>query len=85
MLLHFYGTECPHCDNMKPLIEQLKRETGVFIDSRETWHNEENAKMLAKYDKGFCGGVPFFYNPENGKHICGEATIEELRDWAGKQ
>ena len=83
-LINFYGTECPHCENMKPLIEQLKRETGAFIEEREVWHDEKNAAILKKYDKGVCGGVPYFYNTETGKSICGEATIEELKEWAGK-
>lgn len=82
MLINFYGTECPHCENMKPLIEKLKRETGVFIESREVWHDEKNAEILKRYDKGACGGVPFFYNTETGKSICGESSYEELLNWA---
>jgi hypothetical protein len=26
--------------------------------------------------------VPFFYNTDNKKFVCGEATYEELKDWA---
>jgi len=81
-LLSFYGEECPHCQTMEPLIEQLQNETGLKVDRLEVWHNEENLKTLQSYDKDLCGGVPFFYNTENKKWICGEATLEELTSWA---
>lgn len=81
-LLEFYGTECPHCVDMKPLLQKLEKELGVKIDSFETWHNEENEKKRQEYDKDFCGGVPFLYNTKTDKWICGEASYEELKEWA---
>ena len=84
MLINFYGKECPHCVAMKPLIEQLRKEAGVAIEELEVWHNEENANKLDDYDKGKCGGVPFFINTDTGATICGETSYEELRSWAGK-
>ena len=83
-LLSFYGRECPHCVTMEPIIEKLQKETGVKVDRLEVWYNEDNAKILATYDKDFCGGVPFFFNTETKKWICGEASYEELKAWAGK-
>ena len=35
-----------------------------------------------EYDKDYCGGVPFFYNTETNKWICGETDYEELKKWA---
>ncbi len=84
MLLNFYGKECPHCHEMTPIIEKLEKETGVKVDRLEVWHDEENMKTMEKYDKNLCGGVPFFFNTDNGKFVCGEATIDELKTWAGK-
>lgn len=82
-LKHFYGTECPHCERMVPIIAQLEKENGLTVEHLEVWHNEENAKLLTSYDSdGACGGVPFFINTQTGKTICGEATLEELKDWA---
>ena len=80
-LLEFYGKECPHCVAMMPLIESLKKE-GIEIETYETWHNEDNAKMLAEHDKGRCGRVPFFINTESGEIICGGTDEETLRKWA---
>ena len=82
MLLFFYGQECSNCHTMFPLVEKLEKETEVKIEKYETWHNEENAKKLSQYDQGFCGGVPFFFNTETKKHICGETSYEELKEWA---
>lgn len=84
MLLNFYGKECPHCHEMEPLVDQLQKETGVMVDRLEVWHNDENMKTMEKYDKNLCGGVPFFFNTETNKFICGEASYDELKTWAGK-
>ncbi|KKR47266.1 MAG: hypothetical protein UU22_C0002G0013 [Parcubacteria group bacterium GW2011_GWA2_40_8] len=81
-LLEFYGTECPHCIKMRPLIERLEKETNMKVEQYETWHNEQNARLLEQYDKGYCGGVPFFYNTLSNKWICGAVPYEELKSWA---
>lgn len=81
-LLEFYGTECIHCNEMKPLVEKLEKEEGVKIEKLEVWHNAANAKLMEKYDQGKCGGVPFFYNTKTGKWICGSTSYENLKKWA---
>ena len=81
-LLEFYGTECPHCINMRGLVERLEKEEGIKVDSMEVWHNKENEKRLLELDKGFCGGVPFFYNLKTEKWICGDADYDTLKKWA---
>jgi len=82
MLLEFYGKECSHCINMRRLVEQLEREIDVTVERHETWHDPENAKKMEEYDKGLCGGVPFFYNTNTHKWLCGESSYEELKEWA---
>jgi hypothetical protein len=52
---------------MDPLVERLEKEEGVNIGKLEVWHNEANAKLMREYDKGYCGGVPFFFNKKTGK------------------
>lgn len=83
MLIDFYGKECPHCIRMMPLVERLEKEAGLKVERLEVWHDQENAKKLEEYDKGQCGGVPFFINTETGAIICGEAPYEKLKAWAG--
>ncbi len=81
-LLEFFGAECPHCHQMDPLVERLESEEGVKVARLEVWHNEANAKLMREYDKGYCGGVPFFFNKKTGKWICGSADYERLKKWA---
>jgi len=73
MKYFFYGTECPHCHVMLPLVEKLNKQ-GAKIEILETWHNAENAKKLETFDTGLCGGVPFFYNATSKKFLCGKAA-----------
>lgn len=82
MLLEFYGRECPHCHTMDPLISRLEKETDAKIERYEVWHDEKNARKMEEYDKGLCGGVPFFFNTDSKKHICGEDSYENLKNWA---
>lgn len=81
-LLEFYGTECPHCLRMHPLVERLEKKTKLKVQKFEVWHNEENARKMEEYDKNYCGGVPFFYNFKTGKWICGATDYENLKGWA---
>jgi len=67
---------------MVPLVERLEAEEDVNVAKLEVWHNDANAKLMKEYDKGYCGGVPFFINKKTGKWICGEADYEQLKKWA---
>ncbi|MEE9594434.1 MAG: hypothetical protein V3V92_03445 [Candidatus Hydrothermarchaeales archaeon] len=81
-LIEFYGTECHFCNHMDPLLERLEDEEGIKIKKIEVWHNEANAKLFRDFDKGYCGGVPFFYNKRTDKWICGAMDYEDLKKWA---
>lgn len=81
-LYMFYGTECVHCHEMIPLVDRLEKEEHVKVTRLETWHNSLNAKKLADFDKGSCGGVPFFYNDVTKKSLCGATSYEKLKAWA---
>jgi ribosomal protein S27AE len=81
-LLEFFGKECPHCSAMLPLSERLQNEEGMKVQQYEVWHNDENGKLMKKYDQNRCGGVPFFYNTHTEKWLCGGVTYEKLREWA---
>lgn len=81
-LIQFYGTECVHCHEMNPLVERLEKELGAKVKKVEVWHNSKNAEWLRKVDKIGCGGVPFFYNENTGKALCGAVGYETLKRWA---
>jgi len=78
----FYGTECVHCHRMMPLVDKLEKETGSMIRKIEVWHNAKNAKLLEEKDTINCGGVPFFFNENTKKVICGAVPYETLKRWA---
>lgn len=80
-LLEFYGDTCPHCIEMKPMVEKLEKELGVTVEKIEVWNNEENAKRLEGIDKGLCGGVPFFFDDERKRFICGSTDEETMKAW----
>ncbi|MAG47884.1 hypothetical protein CL617_04725 [archaeon] len=81
-LVEYYGTACPHCVEMAPLIEKLEKEEKIKIKKLEVWHNAANAKKFQEADNGFCGGVPFFINTKTGKKVCGSMTYAKLKAWA---
>lgn len=82
-LLFFYGLECPHCIAMEALVDKLEAE-GCHIKKVEIWHNKENEKFFESLDVGddACGGVPFFYNENTKKTLCGEVKYKEIKEWA---
>jgi thiol-disulfide isomerase/thioredoxin len=81
-LLEFFGNGCPHCERMKPLVSRLLEEQKIEVEALEVWENDANAEKMAEFDKGLCGGVPFFYNTETKGFICGQTSYEELERWA---
>ena len=82
MLLEFYGRECPHCKRIRPFLERLEK-SGTEIKRFEVWHNEDNAKLMEKYAKDKCLGVPFLFNTETQDFICGEDSYKRIKEWAG--
>lgn len=89
-ILEFYGTECPWCMKMIPVIEKLENEEGVKITKYEIWHNKENVKKMMEYEEiltKVCGGsiaVPSFVNLKTNEALCGYQDYESFRSWALK-
>ncbi len=67
---------------MEKTARDLEVKEGVSIERKEVWHNKENLKICEALDNGCCGGVPFFYNTETKKFVCGECPYDELKEWA---
>ncbi|MDP2631488.1 MAG: thioredoxin family protein [Candidatus Uhrbacteria bacterium] len=81
-LLEFFGETCPHCIEMIPLVEKMEKENKVNVEKFEVWNSDENAKKMEEYDTGLCGGVPFFYNTDSKKFLCGSSDYDALVAWA---
>jgi len=80
-IVYYYGTECPHCQEMMKFLEENKVAEKVNFNKKEIWHNKDNAKeMMEKV--GECGlnkdevGVPFLY--AKGKCFMGTPDVEEF-------
>ncbi len=67
---------------MAPLVDRLEKEEGIKVEKYETWHNPANEAKRDECDQGYCGGVPFFWNTETKKWICGSTEYEDLKKWA---
>jgi hypothetical protein len=82
----FVGTECPHCDRMRPLVAKLQFETGIRLEEWDVWKDERSYRLMENYiaeikDKD-CDGIPFFYNTKSGAYLCGEVSYKKLKAWA---
>lgn len=82
----FIGTECPHCESMRPLLAKLTFDTGLVIEERDTWKNKSDYRLMENYqevvgDKD-CDGIPFFYNTKTDGYLCGEVNYKTLKKWA---
>lgn len=85
-IVEFYGAECPHCNNMKPIVSQVENETGVSFTKLEVWHNTTNQDVFqhyADYVNRDCGvmGVPTFLSLATNQSKCGEMNESELKDF----
>jgi hypothetical protein len=89
--IEFYGAECPHCNNMKPIVAQVENETGVQFDKLEVWHNDTNRELYLKYANYLmrdCGlpnnntiAVPAFLSLKTNNSICAERSVDELKNF----
>lgn len=86
MLYEFYGEECPHCQRMLKLTDKIMKDfPDVHIERMEIWHDKANMELVKEYDTDdTCGGIPFYYDTETKKWLCGEVAYEELKGWVGK-
>lgn len=49
VIYFFWGKECPHCEEERRFLEQMKRSQPYLeIRDYEVWHNRENAGMMAQ-------------------------------------
>eukprot|EP00304_Pavlova_gyrans_P004415 CAMPEP_0206053892 /NCGR_PEP_ID=MMETSP1466-20131121/36819_1 /ASSEMBLY_ACC=CAM_ASM_001126 /TAXON_ID=44452 /ORGANISM="Pavlova gyrans, Strain CCMP608" /LENGTH=126 /DNA_ID=CAMNT_0053429079 /DNA_START=1 /DNA_END=377 /DNA_ORIENTATION=- len=68
---------------MVPYIRRVEKECGCKIRRFETWSHPEHEKLRQICDsRAGCGGVPFFYNKETRRWICGATTYDNLKRWA---
>jgi hypothetical protein len=80
-LLYFRGETDKYSEMMEPLNRELARE-GFNMKRFEVWYNTRNTELMQHLDLGRCGGVPYYYNKNTKRFICGATDINNLRNWA---
>lgn len=82
-LLFFYGKGCSYTSKVEPFIFELESVLGKRVQRLETWHDDANRNLYAEVGgHRDCGGVPFFYNRETKKSMCGAVALDALKCWA---
>jgi len=78
-IIYYYGTECPHCQEVLKYMDENDIYNKVDFIKKEVWHNKNNGKELNEAAQK-CGldpsdiGVPFVY--ANGKCLMGGPDVE---------
>lgn len=85
--IEFYALECPHCQNMIPVVAQVENETGVSFEQLEVWHNDTNHQVFVSYNDSILRdcpgelGVPTFFSLQTNKSVCGDQTADNLKQF----
>ena len=75
---YFYGEGCPHCANVKPVLESLAQKyPDLNIQRFEVWYNREDAarfqEVSTAYDVPEPWGVPAIFIGE--KYFVGDTSV----------
>ncbi|MGI6324659.1 MAG: hypothetical protein ACOXZS_01775 [Bacilli bacterium] len=73
----FWGNGCPHCENEKEVLAELKKEYPITIYDYEVWYNKENQELLDKVGEYFdinINGAPFTVIGNN--YFVGFSTVQ---------
>jgi glutaredoxin len=77
-IILFYGTECPHCQEVERYLNENKISEKVQFSQREIFHDQANSALLVEKAKS-CNvnldnlGVPFLWS--EGQCIMGQQEI----------
>jgi thiol-disulfide isomerase/thioredoxin len=79
-LIYFYTDDCEICKTMDPELKKLEDRYDNEIMKVNVEEGEDERALFDELALDECGGVPFLYNQENQKFICGFATAEQIED-----
>lgn len=80
-IIYYYGTECPHCQEVLKYMDENDIYSKVDFIKKEVWHDKDNGKELTEAAQK-CGldpsniGVPFVY--ADGKCLMGGPDVKEF-------
>jgi len=83
-LQFFYGDTCPFTAKVEPAVKKMEDSLNVRLTRYEVYKQPDNKKLLVTNPVWAekCGGVPFFLNIKTGAVLCGQASVEDLQNWA---
>mgnify|MGYP002400114442 CR=1 FL=1 len=79
-LIYFYTEDCKICKDMEPELKKLEEKYDSEIMKVNVEEGEDERNLFDELALDECGGVPFIFNQENYKSICGFATAEDIED-----
>ncbi|MFH1501242.1 MAG: hypothetical protein ABIE22_04830 [archaeon] len=75
---YFYGLGCPHCENIKPVLDQLEQDYPQYTFHRlEIWTNDTNADLFVDFANRYGierKGVPAVFIGDQA--LIGDSVIE---------
>ncbi len=79
-LIYFYTEDCEICKNIEPELKKLEEKYETEIMRVNVEEGEDERSLFDELALDECGGVPFLFNQENNKSICGFATAEDIEE-----
>jgi len=79
-LIYFYTEDCQICKEMEPELKKLEEKYDSEILKVNVEEGEDDRALFDELALDECGGVPFIFNQENYKSICGFASAEDIED-----
>lgn len=77
-LIYFYTEDCEICKKMETELHKLEQKYDSEIMRVNVEEGEDERALFDELALDECGGVPFLFNQENHKSICGFARVEEI-------
>lgn len=77
-ILYFYTKDCEMCKAFESALKKFENKHEGELTRVDVEENEETKALFGSLAEGVCPGVPFMYNQENGKHICGTVHSSEI-------
>lgn len=77
-ILYFYTKDCEMCKAFESDLKKFEEKHEGELTRINVEENEETKVLFDSLAEGVCPGVPFMYNQENGKHICGVVKFGEI-------
>ena len=79
--LYFFGSTCPHCQELNKIAGERDLYSQISIEKREVYNNVENRALFQKLIDEIqpdSDGVPFVYDTITGKVAVGVRPALEL-------